>query len=63
MKKGKEVYKYDKIYNQKGSLTKKGITKAKYAITTFLIIIIILFLFFFAHCFESSGYNIKLIVL
>jgi len=27
MKQGKEVYKYDKIYNQKGSLTKKGVTK------------------------------------
>jgi len=26
-KKGKEVYKYDKIYNQEGYLTKKGVTK------------------------------------
>lgn len=28
MKKGKEVYKYDKIYNREGSLTKKGVTKS-----------------------------------
>ena len=27
IEKGKEVYKYDKIYSHEGSLTKKGVTK------------------------------------